>query len=80
MLDDSDVSTLAANEFYIQPVPMVNNDSDAKDLLQKLPPFYRSQWESTVTELKTSPSGSASGLPLKKSDLIYLRGKIASER
>ncbi|KAK6055404.1 hypothetical protein COOONC_07094 [Cooperia oncophora] len=79
-LDDSDVSTLAASDFYIQPVPIVNNDNDVKDLLQKLPPFYRVQWESRVTESKTTLSESTSGLPLKKSDLIYLRGKIVSER
>nr|CDJ83797.1 Protein C54G6.2 [Haemonchus contortus] len=79
-LDNSDVSTLAANDFYIQPVPMVNSDNNVKDLLQKLPPFYRGQWENTMAEMREPSDDRVSILPLKKSDLIYLRGKIASER
>lgn len=29
-LDDSEVSTLPARDFYIQPVPIVNNENDIK--------------------------------------------------
>ncbi|VDO58206.1 unnamed protein product [Haemonchus placei] len=50
------------------------------DLLQKLPPFYRGQWENTMAEMQEPSDDRVSILPLKKSDLIYLRGKIASER
>lgn len=84
-LDDSEVSTLPARDFYIQPVPIVNNENDIKCLLEKLPTSYREQWENTMAELRSSAtssgtsSGSTCSAPsLKKSDLIYLRGKIVS--
>ncbi|KAK6731050.1 hypothetical protein RB195_007486 [Necator americanus] len=81
-LDDSEISTLDTKEFYIQPVPIVNNDSDIKNLLSKLCSTYRKEWENTLQLLQSITSDSVkepSSPPLNKSDLHYLQGKISTE-
>ncbi|VDL79493.1 unnamed protein product [Nippostrongylus brasiliensis] len=78
--DNSSVSTMPPEEFYIQPVPIVNGDDDVEDLLEKLPSAYRSHWESTVAELKSLPEVDDSAPPLRRSDMVYLRGKIVKDK
>ncbi|VDM67562.1 unnamed protein product [Strongylus vulgaris] len=75
-LDDSETSILPTTEFYIQPVPIVNNENNIKDLLNKLPPPYRKQWEDTLQQLHSESNNNVES-PLKKTDLFYLKGKIA---
>ncbi|EYC00713.1 hypothetical protein Y032_0113g364 [Ancylostoma ceylanicum] len=77
-LDDSETSMLPATDFYLQPVPIVNKESDVKDLLDKLCPAYRKEWEAALQRLQTIPNDDSSS-PLSKTDLLYLRGKITAE-
>ncbi|VDM59054.1 unnamed protein product [Angiostrongylus costaricensis] len=80
-LDESETSILPPSNFYIQPVPMVNNEKDVEDLLVKLPPVYRRNWAKLSKALESSKShpDDNSSLPLKKSDLIYLKRKVVNE-
>ncbi|KJH44338.1 tubulin binding cofactor [Dictyocaulus viviparus] len=51
------------------------------DFLNKLPPLYRYSWENSLENSKVSApnSNESSNFPLKRTDLIYLKKRIAKE-